>query len=241
MHTLGRRDVAVALCVCAVAGLSALAGYDTGRSCLDCHQMASGKLAAHPVFVPITGVAREMSPGVPLEAGEITCLSCHTGHKPTGRPLFLRFAPPELCAQCHEADGKWDRGHAYYADSIHGGTKLVLPDDNPSLTGADPVTARCQSCHGASEVPPGIPTPRSAIAAEHSHPMRQYAPAESGDYRRVSELDATVRLFDGKIGCATCHRLYGASEFHLVAPKTRGRLCLSCHSFGVVETAANDM
>ena len=38
-----------------------------------------------------------------------------------------------------------------------------------------------------------------------------------------------VRLFDGNVGCGSCHSLYSREEKLLVMSNFRSALCLSCH------------
>jgi len=36
-------------------------------------------------------------------------------------------------------------------------------------------------------------------------------------------------LFDGKVGCLSCHNPYGDKKYSLVMENKRSGLCLACH------------
>ncbi len=245
MSTFGRKDVAVTLFLLAAGLLLAQPAVAADRSdfCLECHAMAAGTVAPHPCFVPIAGVVSGNASGLPLDDGKMTCLTCHTGHGPEPDPagaakFFLRVDAPGLCGRCHMANGQWDRPHAYYADSIHGGARLALPAQDPAH---DAFSDRCLLCHGDGERPAGIPNPGAAILASHSHPLAWYGERGGTDYARPADVDPAVRFVDGRVSCVTCHRLQGRSEYQLAKSRKRGELCLSCHDIGgATMTAAND-
>jgi predicted CXXCH cytochrome family protein len=44
-----------------------------------------------------------------------------------------------------------------------------------------------------------------------------------------SALDPRIRLFDGKVGCGSCHNQYSSRESLLVMSNHQSRLCLACH------------
>lgn len=45
----------------------------------------------------------------------------------------------------------------------------------------------------------------------------------------ASTLNPRLRLFDGKLGCGSCHSPYAREDKLLVMSNTRSKLCLSCH------------
>ncbi|MBP7147972.1 MAG: hypothetical protein KBD01_10535 [Acidobacteria bacterium] len=168
--------------------------------------------------------------GLPLDGGRITCLTCHTHHgagSDTPRPHFLRAAPAELCARCHFADGAWDRAHANYPDTVHGGVWLAGPDGPP----ADPqeISRRCLVCHAAGHGQAGTAA-APPINIEVSHPLAVYAQLAGPGYRPADQLGPAVRLFDGRIGCASCHRVY-SRHAALLSTAPQKQLCTSCHDF----------
>ncbi len=245
MSTFGRKDVAVTWFLVAAGLLIAPPAVAADRSdfCLECHAMAAGTVTPHPCFVPIAGAVSGNASGLPLDDGKMTCLTCHAGHGPEPDPagaarFFLRVDAPDLCARCHKANGQWDRPHAYYADTIHGGTRLAPVPVAEGATG-DPLSQRCALCHAGDEPPEGIRRPTVAIEATHSHPLSRYGEHQRGAYNPPEQVDPAVRLVDGKVSCATCHRLQGHADYLLSKTRRRGELCMACHDFGgTTQTAA---
>lgn len=45
----------------------------------------------------------------------------------------------------------------------------------------------------------------------------------------ASRLDARVRLFDGKVGCGSCHSPYSHVSKQLIMSNSGSKLCLTCH------------
>lgn len=214
------------------------------QDCLACHAAAKNDLLPHPLDVPVLGRVPGLAEGLPLWNGTLTCLTCHQGHrgKSGTSPFNLRQAPPDLCGACHrDAEGHWDRGHAPYADTVHGGAHLALFADTPDLEGpGQPVGDRCLVCHSASPPGKGLPAPPPSINPSISHPMGPYAAAAAGrrGLRRESLLPAALRLQEGKVTCATCHRLFGGGHYHMPINGARKETCLGCHSFDEGELVA---
>ena len=48
-------------------------------------------------------------------------------------------------------------------------------------------------------------------------------------FRDKAVLDKRIRLFNGKVGCGSCHNPYSKNAKFLVIETEGGRLCLSCH------------
>ena len=42
-------------------------------------------------------------------------------------------------------------------------------------------------------------------------------------------LDSSIRFFDGRVGCGSCHNPYAKTEMFLVIATEHGELCFSCH------------
>jgi predicted CXXCH cytochrome family protein len=226
---------AASLAFAAFVGFAAFAD-DDATLCLECHEQGRWRVAEHPEGVLAAGMMRADS-GLPLDAGRITCVTCHTFHgggepaaDPGGR-FWLRRTVPTLCAACHAGGGEWDRGHARYGDTIHGGVRLA-PLDEPvadPAASSDDVSARCQACHANGH------GGASAVNAGMSHPLKSYdaARARKWDaYTPPDRLDPAVRLVDGRVSCVSCHRLYGKNPapYRLVVSDRKGQLCGRCHA-----------
>ena len=48
-------------------------------------------------------------------------------------------------------------------------------------------------------------------------------------FRPEVMLGREIRLFNGKIGCGTCHNIYSEEKKMLAESNMKSRLCLECH------------
>jgi predicted CXXCH cytochrome family protein len=49
------------------------------------------------------------------------------------------------------------------------------------------------------------------------------------DFQPSLLLSKKLKLFDGKIGCGTCHNIYSKEKFKLVRDNIKSGLCFECH------------
>mgnify|MGYP000943717110 CR=1 FL=1 len=77
---------------------------------------------------------------------------------------------------------------------------------------------------------------RRDIDPPSDHPigilMRASSRTQDGDFRLASpnRLDRRIRLFDGAVGCGSCHSVYSKERSHLVMSNRGSALCLNCHT-----------
>ncbi len=238
-----RRAAAGAMLALAISIFPVLA-LDGGEECFGCHERIPDRLMpTHPMDVPVAGRVAGSASGLLLAGGRLTCLTCHTGHGREGhdaadQDYFLRLTVPELCARCHRGpNGVWDEPHAQYADTVHGGPRFAGPapsGEDASRPELDPVTRRCQACHGAVALVADFKASAPRIAVDHSHPVGEYAlarPTAFGLYRAAAEVPLPARLVEGRVSCGSCHRVYSFSR-SVIAGGSRRQLCLSCHDLG---------
>ncbi len=45
----------------------------------------------------------------------------------------------------------------------------------------------------------------------------------------IGLLDERLRLFDGKVGCGTCHDMYSSEPKKLTVSDSGSNLCILCH------------
>ena len=70
--------------------------------CVDCHaaRISAGE---HKVDIAVSTLGEmpdyTLSSKLPLQAGKLTCITCHDPHKTS---LALRLPKNELCQQCHK-------------------------------------------------------------------------------------------------------------------------------------------
>jgi predicted CXXCH cytochrome family protein len=228
--------------VLAMRGLTPSAGPGWGGavSCQSCHR--ADALFSHPIGVAPVGVN---APGLPLQAGRMTCLTCHTEAAPDhgmsrgladGSNAMLRAASAEaLCGQCHMGSQRGSghtrgvaRAHLSWPNNKRGGGR--------SRFELDVETQNCLSCHDGTVAQDVAVRAGDRPEGSHvsSHPVGVPQAPRLGRNSIAPMVPATavnhrVRLFDGNVGCGSCHSLYSKEAKLLVMSNFRSALCLSCH------------
>ncbi len=203
----------------------------TAAVCEKCHKVGKQKLS-HPIeIIPEKYIPADM----PLVNGEMTCITCHFVHSASvlnvkfTRYFLRRPGRGQLfCSTCHKIDNK---GHLVF-EKIHTGSFKVT---NPNGT-LDDYTLQCIECHDRF-------INRTSLSAgsgkwKHSsfklnHPVgiiyQNFAVKNQAAYNALTTLPEEIRLFNGKIGCGTCHNVYSKEKFMLVTNNYQSRLCRQCH------------
>jgi len=208
--------------------------------CARCHWKITENYS-HPVEVYPVDV--RIPPDMPLSwNGRMTCSTCHDIHgsatTPSGkRSFFLRRGTRgrAFCMTCHEenpvtriaARRSTHRGAIAYA---HTARYLVK---SPGI-GIDSMSLQCLSCHDGSSAT-AIEARVGAGIWKHSsgggpHPIGVnygLARARKGHLVPEAMLPKSVKLFNGAVGCGTCHDPYSHRERKLVVE--RKDLCNTCH------------
>ena len=211
---------------------------DISRMCSGCH--SSEQELSHPVDIkPSMKVPQSM----PLDwKGDVTCLTCHTAHKRGYGGFHLRVAASGvgLCVICH---GDIDEQlHKVSVGSAHIGEASTKKNIGWELgEELDELSIRCLACHDAVTARDSL-VENLAVRRElfHnsntigvSHPIgvsyfetrRKY----KGAYRPVEKLPKQIKLFDGMVGCGSCHNPYSKRHNELVMSNEGSALCLACH------------
>jgi predicted CXXCH cytochrome family protein len=207
--------------------------------CASCHK--SEQELSHPVGMkPSMKVPQSM----PLDwKGELTCLTCHTVHKQGFGGFHLRTTATGegFCVMCH---GDMDEElHKVSVGSAHIGetsTQSSVGWEDP-YEGLDKLSIKCLACHDAvtanDSLVENLSIRREIFHNSNSigvsHPIgvsyfetrRKYR----GAYRPVEKLPKEIKLFDGIVGCATCHNPYSKRHDELVMSNEGSALCLGCH------------
>lgn len=212
---------------------------DATRMCAGCHR--SSQELSHPVDIkPSMRVPGSM----PLDwKGEMTCLTCHTAHRSGFGRFHLRSAATGegFCVICH---GDLDEElHKVSVASAHIGESATrkLAGWEPGENELDEISIRCLACHDAvtakDSLVDNIVLRRNLFHNSNtigvSHPIGvSYLEARRkymGAYRPVDRLPKEIRLFDGNVGCASCHNPYSKRHDELVMSNEGSALCLACH------------
>ena len=199
--------------------------------CAECH--ADLKQAQpHPVDIsPNILVPADM----PLLNGKLGCITCHFYHpfsdkykNRSGNLLRRSGKGAFFCAACHRIGVK---GHAVY-ETIHRDS-YRLSERYSSL---DTYTLQCVECHDKyldRSFGSDASGNRSRFNQRSNHPVGvsfvQISARNPLKFNSPYSLPQNIRLFNGKIGCGTCHNAFSREKSLLVINNWRSQLCLKCH------------
>ena len=199
-----------------------------------------------------------MPPGMPLdEQGRMTCATCHDPHKNridgrTGNKTYYLRVDKQgkaFCLLCHEDPVhpgevrifavSGGLTHRRSMTRVHGFSDFSEANPDAKL---DRLSLLCISCHGSDEHNVDKQQLGSGVYWHKgdgiglSHPVGvDYDDAawRNSELVKTDDLDKRLKLFDGKIGCCTCHDPYanGGGEGLVIGVKGSYQdLCLACHN-----------
>lgn len=204
-------------------------------SCITCHTFDTGM--SHPVNItPNTTLPASL----PLNAGKLTCTTCHDPdlHRQPGARYSLRkgLDSGSRCSTCHAASDPKRNPHATGGFGAHLARSKSLSTPPHSATTLDHESQSCMTCHDGSLASDAGShrSMRSLDSEKEEHPVGiAYSSASSklSEMKLVpaARLDARIRLFDGKLGCGSCHSPYSHVSKQLIMSNAASKLCLSCH------------
>ncbi len=180
---------------------------------------------------------------MPLSADmTITCATCHNIHSDAewSKSVHLLRRPvtgAEFCSVCHSEKPGQTSHKSLLAFAHDAGSKYLASNRSGSL---DSLSVECISCHdssigkGDSIAGAGFWIHSKELAKYlGGHPIGvSYSEAAMNDpagYKPASSL-APLRLFNGKVGCGSCHDPYSTKAGKLVMSNESSRLCLKCHN-----------
>lgn len=199
--------------------------------CKDCHRDLG---FSHPS-------GRKPSMALPEQfpvdwAGRMTCATCHAVHG--GDKYLLRGSGTGklFCYSCHK--GTFESHHGVnqpaHSNGAVSGSGFQVVDSTGSI---DKASRECLGCHD-STIGSSATTRVGSGTWSHdsggSHPIGiDYMSAlrkSRGGFVHPSRMNQAVKLFDGKVGCGSCHNIFSKEQARLtVKMGTRSDLCLSCH------------
>jgi predicted CXXCH cytochrome family protein len=201
---------------------------DVGSVCLQCHQLSGG--ASHP-----TNLLPEIAlpSGFWLDdAGRLNCATCHNPH-PAGPPYpraLLRddSAGSDFCKRCHQST---------VAGKSHQGAVLLAHPQLASREGSDEGTlddasVLCINCHDGTNGPHAnfcLLRHKGECAGHYLGLNYRMAADRKEDLRREDALPPEIVLYEGKVGCLSCHDIYAKGANLLVMSNSRSALCTTCH------------
>jgi hypothetical protein len=224
---------------------------DINRQCatLGCHDF--DPMLNHPVGIRPQGI---VPADMPLDNNlQITCLTCHDksnssydSNDTDGEWDRLLSIPKgiKLCSSCHTKMGGTfvNQSHWQFSTRAHLSSKKTLIAESANFGqffgGIDPESLSCLSCH--DNITATIPSLNETTKQRKRRWQRMSDHPIGMEYsdvalRRVSSykfplFDDRVRLFNGRVGCGSCHSLYAKTKHNLVDRNERGVLCRRCHN-----------
>ena len=204
---------------------------DVTEACATCHP-SQLNYQAHPTdLIPQIHLPGDML----LVEGRFTCVSCHEVHQGKSRSgrraaYYLRrnVSGKSFCLICHDVD---DKGHMLIGTTHVG--QFEVRDQGVRM---DPATLLCIECHldriDSLDADLGAGN-WNHFSGRLNHPLgnnyQETYYRRPNDFEPADFLPDEISLFDGKIGCGTCHNRYSGLEYMLVMSNHRSALCLSCH------------
>lgn len=208
---------------------------DVDTLCIECHEVAVKN--SHP-----TGMVPSMK--IPeyyfLDwQGKLNCATCHDPHADDSKMMLRSEARGrQFCETCH-AGGVLLGGHVAASGMAH--TKNWTPPTQESFGQIlDRVSLECLVCHEGSVGPSADVQIRSGSESQSlsyagpgfSHPIGiDYGKAAARDrqLRPLDDLSPLISLYEGKVGCASCHNQFSHEGDMLVFSNRGSALCLECH------------
>ncbi|MBC8413341.1 MAG: cytochrome c3 family protein [Nitrospira sp.] len=205
----------------------------SSKSCYQCHSKQEQQRSHPSDLYP----SMKIPPDMPLVDGKLTCVTCHFVHTDDKNMFALKESLIRrqvrgllYCNTCHMVDQK---GHLVF-EPIHVGSTYKVTDSKIRI---DDMSMECIECHaiGMSSIEAGLGAGSwSHFTKEFPHPIgidySSFSMMNGKDYKPASMLNPDVRLFNGKIGCGTCHNIYSKNKKMLTMENRGSELCLQCHN-----------
>ena len=157
----------------------------------------------------------------------------------------------EFCSECHQEGPQRKRlpgprgPEGPSGDSYRRGPaahRKMFAVAHPGVSGAaapgvDDTSLLCLGCHdgslaiageGLETQAPQIGSGRESHPVGVSYPSRS-RPGSEGSYIPLQALDRRIMLPEGRVGCLSCHDIFGSEEKLLVMSNRESRLCYACH------------
>lgn len=219
-----------------VPGDPGLFVLDIDSLCSGCHLMPEKN--SHPSRILPSQPVPE---GFPLDwQGRVTCATCHDPHAEDfqSNPDLLRSEARGryFCLLCHERLLADSNSHLGVGGMAHAKSS-TQPDRETLERVLDRFSLECLECHDGLIGPdPGyrVLGDESLTYRERmlSHPIGvdyREAARRSRHLKPMETLPPLISLYEGKVGCGSCHNPYSRELGMLVFSDRRSALCLSCH------------
>lgn len=224
---------------------------DINKFCttLGCHDF--DPFLNHPVGIRPKGT---VPANMPLDNhSHITCLTCHNEPNSLDNPNCTDIGPErslrrptgmQFCSTCHVkmGDTMLEQSHWQFSTRAHLGSinpQAASSGDSKQLIGdIDTESRMCLTCH--EDITVTIPAYNETLQQKRARWRKMKDHPIGIDYehtalRKISRynfplINERIRLFNGKLGCGSCHSPYSQIKNNLVNPNLRGALCRMCHN-----------
>lgn len=205
---------------------------ENNARCISCHRFEH--TMTHPVQVsPVLATPDSL----PLVDGQVACVTCHDAspdHHSAAVPVGQRQEGASLCLSCHQGTPAMSRGmHAMATKKAH----LLGEYRTSARHGAidlDAESKTCMECHDGTLGPDAGAHSSGLSGTNFEHPigvlMRSGGHTRGGDFKLSRRVDDRIRLFEGMVGCGSCHSPYSRESAQLVMSNQNSALCMSCHT-----------
>lgn len=205
---------------------------ENNARCISCHRFE--KTLNHPVqVIPVLATPDAL----PLLEGQVACVTCHDAspdHRSAEVKVGQRMDGAGLCMSCHTGTPASSRGiHAIATTKAHlrGDSRAAAVHGGGNL---DAESKSCMECHDGT-LASDAGAHRSSMSDDSSeHPigvaMRFGGRTRESDFKLARRVDQRIRLFEGMVGCGSCHSPYSRESAQLVISNHGSALCMNCHT-----------
>jgi len=203
--------------------------------CSRCHFKLVKKYSHPDDIVPVNV---RIPADMPLSVDKkITCATCHDIHTSLdwSKSIHLLRRPAtgvEFCSECH-GEGLGKMSHGRTIGFAHDAGSKYIHTRSGSL---DRLSIQCISCH--SNMSSAVGTGFWRHSRELSQGITEHPIGVNYEETRARHPDgfnlrsslAPVKLFNGNVGCGSCHDPYSTRIAKLVMGNEGSKLCLKCHN-----------
>ncbi len=188
-------------------------GYNSiSHYCLSCHANSQPMTFEHPYEVDYPTFREEfrelssLTKGIVLDAGDLTCKTCHSGYDAENHFLVEKYDSTHICGHCHltEIDCPSERIDAQsvcFPGRLNGSTRCVSGED---VIFHLSTSEFCENCHANTS---------------RFHTVDVEYPDGRSGFTSIANLDPLIKLEDGRMTCESCHEKAGEGMM----------LCNHCH------------
>jgi len=184
------------------------------------------------------------------QSSTVTCLSCHqpelSGGSDSQTDRILQQPEQVGCDSCHlqlsgslRQQSHWKFSRKAHLLTLVPGSENDKFSSDLKVSDIDTESSTCLGCH--DEVSANVPAMNQAghrggrgYSGMSDHPIGMNYQSVLVDnsmlYNSLKIGPNRIRMFDGKVGCGSCHSLYSQIPSLLAVGNDRSALCRECHN-----------